>query len=169
MTITVVTEVVQGWLLIDLCFLAIFQDETNFITQDFQNSTELSIYFLQLLLSWQLAFGGSYIQKLPIGSYFILAKCGTEPEVHSPPYFSWFFFLTFCSLSPFLPLPFYSFLPADNTKGPGTETMPQMKRIRLFFLLSLLLPVILVSANKTFVSLIVSVLHCGGTQGFQKW
>lgn len=84
MTVAVVTEVVQGWLLIDLCFLAIFQDETNFITQDFQNSTELSIYFLQLLLSWQLAFGGSYIQKPPIGSYFILAKRGTEPEVHSP-------------------------------------------------------------------------------------
>lgn len=51
MTITVVIKVVQGWLLIDLCFLALFQDKTNFITQDFQNSTELSIYFLQLLPS----------------------------------------------------------------------------------------------------------------------
>lgn len=102
MTVAVVTEVVQGWLLIDLCFLAIFQDETNFITQDFQNSTELSIYFLQLLLSWQLAFGGSYIQKLPIGSYFILAKRGTEPEVHSPPLiFLDFFFNLLLSL----PLP----------------------------------------------------------------
>lgn len=102
MTVAVVTEVVQGWLLIDLCFLAIFQDETNFITQDFQNSTELSIYFLQLLLSWQLAFGGSYIQKLPIGSYFILAKRGTEPEVHSPPLF---FLIFFFNLLLSLPLP----------------------------------------------------------------
>lgn len=38
-------------LLIDLCFLAIFQDETNFITQEFQNTAELFIYFLQLLSS----------------------------------------------------------------------------------------------------------------------
>lgn len=45
--------------------------------------------------------------------------------------------------------------------------MPQMKEIS-FFLLSLLLPVILVSANKTFVSLTASVLHCLETQELQK-
>lgn len=28
MTITVVIEMIQGWLVIDLCFLAIFQDGT---------------------------------------------------------------------------------------------------------------------------------------------
>ena len=28
MTITVVIKMIEGWLLIDLCFLAIFQDET---------------------------------------------------------------------------------------------------------------------------------------------
>lgn len=109
----------------------------NFITQEFQNSTELSIYFLQLLLSWQLAFGGSYIQKLPIGSYFILAKCGTESEVHflpnnppSPFLFPWSFLPS--ALYPFLPLPFPSVPPTENKKGLGTEAMPQIKGISFF-------------------------------------
>lgn len=46
MSITVVMKMIGGWLLIDLCFLAIFQDKTNFITQEFQNTAELFIYFL---------------------------------------------------------------------------------------------------------------------------
>lgn len=45
MSITVVIKMIGGWLLIDLCFLAIFQDETNFITQEFQNTAELFISF----------------------------------------------------------------------------------------------------------------------------
>lgn len=44
--LAVVIKMIGGWLLIDLCFLAIFQDETNFITQEFQNTAELFIYFL---------------------------------------------------------------------------------------------------------------------------
>lgn len=164
MTITVVIKVVQGWLLIDLCFLALFQDKTNFITQDFQNSTELSIYFLQLLPSWQLAFGGSYIQKLPIGPCFVLAKRGTEPEVHSLAliFFLIFFLLAFCSLLP--SFHFHSFHSARNTEALRTEIVPQMKGIKF---LSLLLPVIMVSVNQIRVSLAISLLHCGETEGFK--
>lgn len=134
MSITVVIKMIGGWLLIDLCFLAIFQDETNFITQEFQNTAELFIYFPQLLSNWQLAFGGSYVQKLPIGSCFILAKCGAESEVHlipniapPPPFFkNALNFFTFCSLLfPLVP-------PAENKNGLETEAVPQIKGIRVF-------------------------------------
>lgn len=120
MTITVVIKMIQGWLLIDLCFLVVFQDETvTSLHKIFRTVQSCPFISFNCHGAESFSLEGRIFKSCQFDLNFILARCGTESEVNLLSNTLLPFPPTFLpsALSPLLPLPFPSVPPTENENG----------------------------------------------------
>lgn len=83
MTITVVIKMIQDWLLIDLCFLVVFQDETvTSLHKIFRTVRSCPFISFNCHGAESFSLEGRIFKSRQFDLNFILAQCGTESEVN---------------------------------------------------------------------------------------